>query len=368
MDLRKVKDMVIYSDEQHYSSFPSVICRPDGRLVLAFRRAPERRTRPGGSVTHSDPNSWLVQVVSDDSGETWSEQPTPIFIHPRAGNQDPCLMQLADGTLLCSTFSWELLCESVGEYELEGVRSGKGGGTGWWMMCLGGSVVRSDDGGDTWSSAVELEPVPSYPEWFAGAPNRPYCRGRMCELDDGTVLLPAYCTPEAGTLRSAVLYRSADRGESWQYFSEIASDATVKFGEPTLHMTAGGKLMAFMRTADMDGYLAVAHSVDGGKSFSQWERTEVWGHPFTTATVPDGRILLAYGYRREPFGIRCRLLEPECEDLNEAEELVIRDDGGGGDLGYPWAARMADDRMLVVYYMSIDDGTRHIAGSVIDVG
>jgi len=29
---------------------------------------------------------------------------------------------------------------------------------------------------------------------------------------------------------------------------------------------------------------------------------------------------------------------------------------------------MADDRMLVVYYMSIDDGTRHIAGSVIEVG
>ncbi len=364
MDLRKVKDLVIYSDEEYYSSFPSVICRPDGRLVLAFRRAPERRSRPGGVVTHSDPNSWLVQVVSDDNAETWSQDPQPIFIHPRAGNQDPCLMQLADGTLLCSTFSWELLCEGVAEHELEGPRTSP---TGWWMMCLGGKVVRSCNGGESWSGPVELDPVPSYPEWFAGAPNRAYTRGRMCELDDGTVLLPAYCTPEPGPLRSAILYRSDDRGESWHYFSEIAADETVRFGEPTLHMTAGGKLMAFMRTANMDGYLAVAHSFDGGESFSQWECTEVWGHPFTTATVPDGRVLLAYGYRREPFGVRCRLLEPECEDLNKAEELVIRDDGGSTDLGYPWAVRMADDRILVVYYFNLDDGTRHIAGSILEV-
>ena len=43
--VRKVGDMVIYRDDRFYSSFPSIVRRPDGELVIAFRRALERRLR-----------------------------------------------------------------------------------------------------------------------------------------------------------------------------------------------------------------------------------------------------------------------------------------------------------------------------------
>ena len=82
MGIRKIEDIVVYSDPEFYSTFPSVICREDGRLVLGFRRAPERRMRVGGAVTHADPNSWMVQVVSDDNGQSWSDAAIPASRDP----------------------------------------------------------------------------------------------------------------------------------------------------------------------------------------------------------------------------------------------------------------------------------------------
>ena len=41
--IHKVKDLVIYSDTQFYSSFPSVIRSSGGEYIVAFRRAPDRK-------------------------------------------------------------------------------------------------------------------------------------------------------------------------------------------------------------------------------------------------------------------------------------------------------------------------------------
>jgi len=38
--VRQVKDFIIYKDSNYYSTFPSVIKKQDGEILLAFRRAP----------------------------------------------------------------------------------------------------------------------------------------------------------------------------------------------------------------------------------------------------------------------------------------------------------------------------------------
>lgn len=364
MSLRKLADVVIYRDDQWYSTFPSCIVRPDGTALVAFRRAPERRLWHGPGVTHADPNSWLMSVTSTDNGRTWSSEPHVVWANPIAGCQDPCMYQCADGTLLCTTFCWQLLPvgsgERFGELHVDC--------NGWPQMNTGVHIMRSRDGGGSWQGPVLIDPSPWVPTLSTGAPNRGAIRGKMLELPDGTLLLPVYGLRGRAKPSEASLYRSDDRGETWRHFSLMAEDDTVHFHEPALHRTPSGKIIAWLRTQNLDGYLATAYSTDEGKTFSQWERSSVWGHPFTSAATPDGRVLLIYGYRREPFGIRCRLLEPECTDLETAEEFVLRDDGANFDLGYPWVAQLADGKMLCVYYLNHDDGTRYIAGAIVEVG
>ena len=43
------------------------------------------------------------------------------------------------------------------------------------------------------------------------------------------------------------------------------------------------------------------------------------------------------------------------------------DDGGNGDLGYPWATMISQRQILVVYYFNQTDGIRHIAGTVLEI-
>ncbi len=68
----KIKDIVIYEDPLFYSSFPSVIRRPDGEYIVAFRRAPDRKIFGEKGTSHVDPNSYLVMVHSKD-GEKWTD-------------------------------------------------------------------------------------------------------------------------------------------------------------------------------------------------------------------------------------------------------------------------------------------------------
>jgi hypothetical protein len=89
-----------------------------------------------------------------------------------------------------------------------------------------------------------------------------------------------------------------------------------------------------------------------------------------TGWLPDQRGLLVYGYRHPRFGIRARLLDAEYANLTLAPEIVLRDDSGNDDLGYPWATMLSKHSALVAYYFNAGKGTRHIAGTrlAIDLG
>jgi hypothetical protein len=107
--VRKVGESVIYQENRFYATFPSVVKRPDGELLVAFRRAPSRVALGEKGESHVDPNSYLVMVRSRDGGATWTKAPELIYAHAFGGSQDPCLLQLRDGTLLCSSYGWAFL-------------------------------------------------------------------------------------------------------------------------------------------------------------------------------------------------------------------------------------------------------------------
>ena len=376
--MEKLRDVVVYHDDRFYSAFPSVVCRDDGELIVAFRRAPNRRPwgTPGNS--HADPNSHTVLVRSRDNGATWTDEPELICAHPLGGSQDPCMVQLRDGTLLCASYLWVLVPdpETSASPDLpqgpraEHVRSQSWSllrSMGWTYAFGGGYLMRSTDGGAHWEGPIEPPALPGVP--FADPLGRPlpaFNRGAMLEGRDGTLYWAVARRGLEGPT-SVHLIVSGDGGTTWEYRCPVAEDDQVTFNETSLYETASGDLVAFIRTAGLDDRTVVARSRDGGRSFEAWQDTGFQGHPHHALRLPDGRVFLVYGYRHKPYGVRARILDPECANPGSASEIVLRDDGATGDLGYPWATLTADGRVLAVYYILLDrpESARFIGGTLL---
>ena len=358
--IRKIKDIVIYQDPKYYSSFPSVIRRPSGDYIVAFRRAPDRKIFGEQGTSHVDPNSYLVMVHSKD-GEKWTSEPELIYAHPFGGSQDPCLLQLHDGTIICTSYGWAFVRED-GLPNLKKPYAEAGG-----AIFLGGYLVRSPDGGKSWQGP--FYPPHIKPEIYfnaCGDPIPAYNRGALYESKDGRILW-VVAAGETDTRSSAHLLVSTDRGITWEYSSTVAEDSKVTFNETSVYETPGGDIVAFLRTADFDDQACIARSTDGGKSFGKWQSMGFQGHPLNAIRLPDNRVLLTYGYRHKPFGIRARILNAECTDFATAPEIILREDGGNSDIGYTWPVLMDGNRVLITYYFNKDDSTRHIAGTIIEI-
>src|SRR4051794_20411834 len=154
--VHKIEDVLIYEDTKFYSSFPSIVRRPDGELLVAFRRAPDRRAFGESGITHTDPNSHLVLVRSRDGGRTWNREPQLMFAHPFGGSQDPCMVQLRDGTILCSSYGWaQMPPNAFAKMKQPVARAGD-------FAFLGGVLLCSRKRGGDWEGA-DVSPPPRGP-------------------------------------------------------------------------------------------------------------------------------------------------------------------------------------------------------------
>src|SRR5207253_1014190 len=172
---------------------------------------------------------------------------------------------------------------------------------------LGTFLVKSADGGETWSQPI---PVNVRPLKHGG------CRLGCWQLPEGPLLMGVYGRirgygeeGENESTRSALL-RSDDGGDNWEYYSTMAFDAAsiVDFEEPAIVRLADGRMVGMLRThVNPSGdakNLAIVVSEDDGFSWSPPRFTNIWGYPAEFATLADGRILMVYGYRRPPYGVR----------------------------------------------------------------
>jgi len=359
--LRKVEDLTIYADARFHCAFPSLVRRPDGELLVAFRRAPDRRLLGEKGVLHVDPNSYLMLVRSRDDGRTWTKEPQLIYSHPFGGSQDPCMVQLADQSIVCTSYGWAPVTADA----LPKLPAGTTPHYTKRFGFMGGYVLRSTDGGTSWGTPIIPPRANDDPRVdLFGQPLPAYNRGAMCEGSDGRLY---WVVAVAGARVETHLMVSADKGLNWQDTAVVAGDAKASFNETSLYETPKGDLVAFMRTGNLDDHLAVARSSDRGRTFQPWQDAGFQGNPFYAVRLPDQRVLLVYGYRHKPFGIRARVLDAECTNVTNAPEIVLRADGGTADLGYPWAGVIGKNRVLVVYYFNKADGPRTIDGTVLQL-
>jgi hypothetical protein len=207
----------------------------------------------------------------------------------------------------------------------------------------------------------------------------------VAELDDGTLLLQVNDLSQGvGRARDwarVFCLRSTDGGVTWGDPALVAdgSDYELHFLEPSLTRLCGGGLVSMLRTRGGGreetkgegayGYLYESVSFDDGRSWSKPERTPIWGFPAQVLELRDGRLFCAYGYRAEPYGVRACLSHDSGKTWDIEHEIIIRDDGGTSDLGYPFPIQLADGTVLVAYYFNQEregdpeSTARYIAGT-----
>ena len=372
--LKKISDCVLYHDPRFYASFPAVVNIQENRLLLMFRRArdlrwllptelAEEQIKLRNQVDHVDSRSQLTQMIFDQHGHVL-EPAQALPVNPEAADQDASLLRLRNGTLLVASFSWYPVAAS-----LEPVvkhwpscltpRVGRGSLYLFW----GGFVRLSHDNGKSWSEHQYLPVLPGAEDLVPG--KRPHygggIRGQAIETAR-EILLATYST-------GSHLYISTDGGATWLYRACIADDQSkrLRLCEPALVLCPSGKVVAFMRSEGGEDQLVTAESLNNGYTWTPWCERKVIGHPFHVLPLRNGQVLLSYGYRHEPFGIRARLLDSECSNIDAAPEAILRDDGVCADVGYPWATQLDDGRIIVAYYFTGSDGVRHIAATWCDV-
>lgn len=353
MGINVVEHVELFRDPERFCGNPNVERLSNGNLLLGFRWSDGRlRGDWDPSVRPVQMNASSVEALA---------QTEPRVIHDADSTLTPYTKQLSDDTLLCAVNRWRVVGESeVARFPgYERVEAG----TGVAALPAPILILRSDDAAESWQPYADVGPEEGF------GPGLGF-RGNILELANGDLLFPVW-----GRLRppeiaaTSILMRSTDRGATWHKLATIADDATstVGFNETFVHQTDRGELVAFLRTSGADGNLFTARSDDNGLNWSRPVDSHVYGFPHWATRLSDGRVLLTYGARQEPYGTRARLLHSDCEEIAGAEEVIIRGDGSNGAVGYPAAVEIEDNVVLVVYYHRTGEELSWIGGSVVEI-
>jgi len=298
--------------------FPVALRLADGRLAAVLR----------GGAPHIGLAGRLDIVFSTDDGRTWTA-PSLVADGPW-DDRNPAFGQGADGTLIVGY--WE--CRY---YDPDGKWAPNAPQAGARTL-----VTRSKDGGKTWTAP---SPVDVSGLKFGS----PY--GRILTLPNGTLLMNVYGVLTGGTHDSSLLFRSVDHGETWTRQSVIAAEG---FNETALARSIEGTLVAALRHDGAAGgpgeNVWTAMSKNDGQTWSApVSLTPDRVHPADLLVLPDGRVALVAGDRRNPFGL-VGIAGDARGGFDWAAHRVLVDNLTNGDCGYPSAVVLKDGAVLVVYY------------------
>jgi hypothetical protein len=170
--------------------------------------------------------------------------------------------------------------------------------------------------------------------------------------------------------------RTQDGGKTWNFVGWIGPQperAGYSIMPTTLRIDDHSLFSVIRRRGIIDGekqwWIESFLSPDNGVNWYQAMEPTVdnAGNPAHMIELQDGRWVLTYGFRRAPYGIRAKISEDKGKTWSG--EIMLRDDGGEWDLGYPRTCQRADGNIVTAYYFN--DGERverYIACTIWDPG
>lgn len=263
--------------------------------------------------------------------------------------------------------------------------------------------ARSRDGGRTWKTetelpfadhAIEPEPAPlrepldftapdfalmfrfgglhTGPSWFYTTTNRcrtwrgPYSFAvegveNICTRSDLIILGPGDCLmfgscakQNDGKEGRVFCARTTDGGLTWKLVALIGEEPQPGGYAimPSSVRLPSGAIITTIRRSDpnVSGFIETWRSDDLGKT---WQKLglaaeHIGGNPPALVRLPDGRLVVNYGHRHPPAGMRARISSDEGKSWGP--EIDVRSAAFDGDMGYPRALVRPDGQILTVYY------------------
>ena len=323
--------------------FPVLLHLDDGRLCCALRT---------GSAHSADASSEISLTFSSDRGRTWSDYSVVVKGRPQDGldYRNQSLGQAIDGQLV-------LAYGTIG-----GSSDVDSGGDNRRM-----EAIRSQDDGRTWSDPVPIELPPR--TWL-----NPH--GQMRRLSNGTLVfnarggyLPDVLRENPGLPdRLSFMFRSSDKGLTWTTGKGIADDAS----ETGFDCHDDAHWVGYVRQNDRPNRLA--WSDDGGLTWGRWSEAtpagfeptdEAYEHagswrlvngkfnkpsPGSVTIMPNDNVLITYGYRAYPFGVRAIVSRDGGRSFDIQNEYVISDTAYCWDCGYPSTVCFEDGEIVTLAY------------------
>ena len=162
--------------------------------------------------------------------------------------------------------------------------------------------------------------------------------------------------------------RTADGGRTFAFVSWIGPEPHGYAIMPASVRLSESRILVALRCHEGDwNWIDLYASGDDGTTWDHVNTpvasTGRGGNPPAMIKLHDGRLCLTYGYRDAPYGMRARLSADD--GASWGEEIVLRDDGGNHDLGYPRTVQRADGSVVTVYYWcDRPDGERYIVATL----
>jgi photosystem II stability/assembly factor-like uncharacterized protein len=329
-----------------YHGWPTVARRSNGQLLVSYS---------GGRAGHVCPFGRVELIRSDDDGQTWSD--ATVLKDSPIDDRDSGVLETDKGTILVTSFTSLYYVESIfqramqkgpnpysderlkrweEEYSLKRWKEQHFKLTAEQRLAeLGVWMLRSTDGGATWSKPYRC---------VVNSPHGP------AQLSDGRQL---YAGKKRWQGEQIGVCQSTDDGQSWQWIGQIPTrpgDDFKLYHELHVVEAAGGRTIVQIRNHNKTNAAETlqSHSTDGGKTWSMPRSIGVWGMPSHLMRLRDGRLLMSYGHRRDPFGNQARVSEDDGRSWSEP--IIIYGDGITVDSGYPTTVQLADGSLLTVWY------------------
>lgn len=371
---------VLCKQPGRFIGWPTIARAANGDLLTVFS---------GDRDAHGCMASKTQMIRSGDNGRSWSS-PETINNTPM-DDRDAGIVALSGGTLILSWFvsfrdpdhdpvipiemsnrdDYREACrpflERITEQDKEHWLGGENPAGSPYPWRSGYWIRRSVDHGHTWEDPVKV---------CTSAPHGPV------ELHDGSLLFLGsnqHGNPDKD--RRVIVQKSCDKGRTWtvetfwdaiipaknrkaiaekfrnnrrELFDNavwnVMAERDCRLAEPHAVEAEPGRIIGVFRGQPFDEGLWQAESFDDGKTWQDLRPIpNIWGKPPHLIRLNDGRLLLSYGHRREPFGQRACISDDGGRNWDHEHEIVLSN-VWASDLGYPASVQLDDGTIITVYY------------------